>query len=203
MDLRATYNRIAQNWHQDHNSDDWWVEGLDKYISLLHPGAFVLDVGCASGLKSKYLVKKGFRVLGIDFAENLIAIARKEVPEAEFRVLDIRDIEALERQFDGIFIQAVLLRFPKDEVADILTLVLTQLKPGGLIHISVKEQKPGQAEEEVRTEDDYGYSYERFFSYFTQEEIEDILKSLNLDIVHAEVHLSGKTRWIQIIAKKL
>ena len=200
--LKDTYNRIARDWHTDHLADDWWIEHAEKFSSLLPAGASVLDVGCAGGVKSKYLAKKGFRVTGIDFSEQFIEIAKKEVPEAEFQVLDIRDIEALNRQFDGIFIQAVLLHFPKDEVAEILSFVLTQLKPGGLIHVSVKEQRPGQKAEEVRTENDYGYSYERFFSYFTSEEIEAILKSLDLDIVHSEVHPSGKTCWIQVIAKK-
>lgn len=53
---KQTYNKIAEDWHRHHSSDDWWVAGTDHLISLLPVGATALDVGCGSGVKSKYLV---------------------------------------------------------------------------------------------------------------------------------------------------
>jgi hypothetical protein len=29
MDLKSTYNKIAEDWHKNHQQDDWWVEGID------------------------------------------------------------------------------------------------------------------------------------------------------------------------------
>lgn len=202
MDLKATYNKIAEDWHRDHTPDDWWVGGIEKFISFLPAGASVLDAGCGSGIKSKYFARRGFQVTGIDFSENLIAIAKRGVPEAEFRVLDIRDTKVLNCKFDGIFLQAVLLHFPKGEVAEVISSLLVELKPQGLIHVSVKETKPGHAEEEICAEDDYGYSYERFFSYFTEKEVIVLLENAGLEVVFSEIHLSGKTRWIQVIARR-
>lgn len=176
MNLKDTYDKIAADWHRDHIADDWWVGGLEKFASLLPIGATVLDAGCAGGVKSKVFTAKGFRVTGIDFAPSFIEIAKKEVPEAEFRVLDIRDVTSLEKEFDGIFLQAVLLHFPKKEASEILSKLLSKLKPGGFIHVSVKEPREEQAEEETQTEGDYGYEYERFFSYFSQQELEAVLK---------------------------
>ncbi|MEC4815598.1 MAG: class I SAM-dependent methyltransferase [Scytonema sp. PMC 1069.18] len=46
----------------------------------------VLDLGCGSGLWAAELVHAGYRVLGIDISESMIAIARVRVPAAEFRV---------------------------------------------------------------------------------------------------------------------
>src|SRR5918997_6034113 len=48
--------------------------------------ALVVDLGCGSGLWAQELTKAGYRVLGIDISEQMIGIARKRVPEAEFRV---------------------------------------------------------------------------------------------------------------------
>lgn len=202
MDLKDTYDRIAADWHRDHSTDDWWVGGLEKFSEALPIGATVLDAGCAGGVKSKVLAEKGFRVIGIDFAPKFIEIAKKEVPGVTFRVLDIKDVSSMEEMFDGIFLQAVLLHFPKKEVLGILCGLLERLKPGGVIHISVKESREGQAEEEVQTEDDYGYEYQRFFSFFSQQELEDILKELGSDMIFSDVIQSGKTRWVQIIARK-
>jgi len=51
----------------------------------------VVDLGCGSGLWAQELAKVGYRVLGIDVSEQMIAIARKRVPEAEFRVGSLFD----------------------------------------------------------------------------------------------------------------
>lgn len=202
MNLKDTYERIAVDWHEDHQDDDWWVSGLEKFISLLPAGADVLDAGCAGGVKSKALAARGVHVIGIDFASNFIEIARKNVPEVEFRVLDIRDVSSMKENFDGIFLQAVLLHFPKKEVPSLLRGLLGRLKSGGVIHISVKESRLGQAEEEVVKEDDYGYAYERFFSFFSQQELKDILEGLGLFIVSFDVPENNSTRWLQVIARK-
>jgi SAM-dependent methyltransferase len=53
----------------------------------------VIDLGCGSGLWAQELTKAGYRVLGIDISEQMIAIARKRVPEAEFRVGSLFDAD--------------------------------------------------------------------------------------------------------------
>ena len=80
----------------------------------------VLDVGCGGGTKSKYLISRGLKVVGIDISENMINIAKTEVPEGKFIVMDLTEVGDLEDMFDGIFMQAVLLHIPKKDVPNIL-----------------------------------------------------------------------------------
>ncbi|OHA69226.1 MAG: hypothetical protein A3B24_00315 [Candidatus Wildermuthbacteria bacterium RIFCSPLOWO2_01_FULL_48_16] len=202
MNLRETYNRIAEEWHKDHQQEDWWVEGTDKFISFLKPGDSVLDVGCGGGTKYAYLVKKGLRVVGIDFSEKMIEIAKREVPEGTFLVLDLGDVDKLDYLFDGIFMQAALLHVPKKEVIGKLEKLTKKLKVGGYLYVGVKERKPEGVEEEIKTEDDYGYPYERFFSYFTTDEVESYLRKAGLEVVSSEIKPSGNTNWIQVIGRK-
>ena len=63
--------------------------GTDAFITQLPSGAHVLDVGCGSGVKSEYLIAHGFKVTGIDISDKRLDIARREVPEGEFRVLSM------------------------------------------------------------------------------------------------------------------
>ncbi len=95
MNLKATYNRIAADWHQDHQRDDWWVDGTKAFCSYLPTDTTVLDVGCGSGQKAKFLTEQGLRVTGVDFSQTMIEIARREVPAAAFQILDIRNLDAL------------------------------------------------------------------------------------------------------------
>lgn len=46
----------------------------------------IVDLGCGSGLSALEFMTAGYRVLGVDVSEALIAIARTRVPTAEFRV---------------------------------------------------------------------------------------------------------------------
>ena len=113
MNLKETYNKIAEDWHKGHKQDAWWVGGVDKFISFLRSGSLVLDVGCGTGLKSKYLINRGLKVVGIDFSEKMIETAKREVPEGEFWVMDMEEAAKLEGNFNGIFLQAALLHIKK------------------------------------------------------------------------------------------
>jgi SAM-dependent methyltransferase len=203
VNLRETYNRIAAEWHRDHQKDDWWVTGTEKFLSLLPKSGSILDVGCGGGTKARYLVDRGFKVTGIDFSEKMVEISRREVPTGRFFAMDLHDLGGgLAQTFDGVFAQAVLLHVPKSEIRNTLSLFQDKTAPGGYLYIAVKEIRPDQSEEEVRIEDDYGYEYERFFSYFTLPELETHFATLGIEVVWSEVTPSGKSRWIQLIGRK-
>jgi SAM-dependent methyltransferase len=48
-------------------------------------GGPVVDLGCGSGIWARELCNAGYDVLGVDLSADMIALARKRVPEAEFR----------------------------------------------------------------------------------------------------------------------
>ncbi|MDP3963266.1 MAG: class I SAM-dependent methyltransferase [bacterium] len=203
MDLKATYNRIAEEWHRTHRTDSWWRPDTDAFISYLPKGAAVLDVGCGGGVKSKYLADAQLNVFGIDISDAMIVIARRQAPKAIFNVLDMRDVSRLERMFDGVFVQAALLHIPKREAIETLQKLVDVLKPGGYIYIAVKEQKSEGPEEEVKREEEYGYSYERFFSYFTADEVKRYLLSVGVEVAREDITVEPHVRWIQVIGKKI
>lgn len=200
MELRDTYNRIAEDWSKDHKDDDWWVEATNHFVSLLPPGGRVLDVGCGAGIKTRYLVSKGLKVLGIDFSEKFVEIAQREVSTAEFRLLDMRNVEELGESFDGVFAQASLLHIPRAEVGEMVARLASVLKPAGYLYIAVKGVN--EKEEDVVQENDYGYEYERFFSFHRMGELEEHVKKADLEVVYVNTTTVGKTNWLQIIAKK-
>ena len=49
-------------------------------------GTRYLDAGCGAGLAAQMASARGAHVSGIDAAENLLAIARRRVPQGDFRV---------------------------------------------------------------------------------------------------------------------
>lgn len=201
-DTRDTYNRIALDWHNDHMQDTWSIDATESFSKLLPSGSRVLDVGCAGGLKSRVLVKNGLHVVGIDTSEVFIEIAKREVPEGDFRVMDMRDMSSLDGEFDGIFILASLLHIPKSDVHRVLAGLMKKLKIGGYVYVAVKERRPDQPEEEIVVENDYGYHYERFFSFYTIPELQADFEAVGLDVQSIKNIPFGKTNWIHVVGLK-
>lgn len=203
MNLKETYNKIAEDWHRTHQADDWWISGTEHFCALLPKRSLVLDVGCGGGVKSKYLIEKGMTVVGADLSENMVSIAKREVPQARFVALDARDIDTLPETFDGIFAQAVLLHIPKKEIVSLLKKFRGKIKEGGYLYVAVKEQRADKSEEEIKEMDDYGYPYELFFSYFMQSEMEQYFSDAGFEIISSTVIPSGRIKWIQIVGRNL
>ena len=201
MDLKATYNKIAEDWFKDHHDDTWWQEGTEKFLAELPKGASILDVGCGAGVKSRYLIDKGFNVTGIDFSEKMIEIARRESPGIPFEVVDVYEIEKYPKTFDGVFAQAVLLHVPKNRIREVLEKLKDKINPNGLLYIAVKGMRDDGVEEAIKREDDYGYEYERFFSFFNIPELENYLKELDMEIVWKTNTISGRADWLQIVGR--
>src|SRR5438552_18552520 len=64
---------------------------IDRYVPR---HGFIVDLGCGHGLFANLLVESspGRRVLGIDFDERKIAVARSTVDERESLRFDVGDI---------------------------------------------------------------------------------------------------------------
>ena len=112
------------------------VENQARWAGL-RPGMRVADLGCGSG-KTSYLLnrltKPNGRTVGIDFAEQRVAYARKHYTDSgiEFLRKDIREpIDDL-GMFDFIWIRFVLEYYRLNSF-DILNNVIKILKPGGII----------------------------------------------------------------------
>ena len=64
---------------------------IDKLVlQTIPPKARILDVCCGTGQLASALVKRGYRVTGVDGSKEMIRIARRNAPKATFHVEDAR-----------------------------------------------------------------------------------------------------------------
>ncbi|NER79316.1 MAG: class I SAM-dependent methyltransferase [Leptolyngbya sp. SIO1D8] len=57
------------------------------------PEGWIVDFGCGSGWSAEAFVQAGYRVLGVDSSAALIAIARDRVPQADFQVGSMYEVD--------------------------------------------------------------------------------------------------------------
>jgi SAM-dependent methyltransferase len=202
MHLRDTYDAIAERWHEAACSAVKHRPGLEVLIRDVSSGARVLDVGCGTGLVARQLVLAGMHVTGIDFSEGMLQIARRECPEGRFLQMDLANIAEMDEVFDVVCAVAVLLHRPRAELVATLRVFGEKLTEKGRLYVAVKEKRPDRGDEEVVTEDHLGTRIERFFSFYTREEIEEAFTQAGFDVLFSDVVPSGRARWIEVVGRK-
>ncbi|ELP67206.1 class I SAM-dependent methyltransferase [Streptomyces turgidiscabies] len=108
------------------------VAALDWLIERLPSGARTLDVGSGTGQPTAAaLVAAGHTVLGVDVSPVMVELAVRQVPEAEFRCGDIRELPLEADSFDGVCVFFSLLQMTRAEQAALMRRLALALRPGG------------------------------------------------------------------------
>lgn len=156
------------------------LELLNAFVASLPQGTRVLDAGCAAGRDSSIMKKLGFSPVGVDLSEGLLAQARKRHPDIDFVQGDFLHLPFEDDHFLGVWAHASLLHFETiEEVSKALEEFLRVLKPGGLLQLFVKEP-PGTEKFSVVSDSLSGH--DRFFQWFTVDEVRDLLEKAGYTI---------------------
>src|SRR5438309_1754506 len=84
-----------------HEFHDEVMPALEKLVLKRLPRqASILDVCCGDGRVTRALMRRGYRVTGLDGSEGMLSYARKRVPKAELLLLDAREFQ-LPARFDA------------------------------------------------------------------------------------------------------
>jgi len=102
-------------------------------------GDSILDAGCGPGQYAARFAGEGYSALGIDLDVEMIRLARRLAGDCPFRVLDLRDIDTLERSFDLIFcIGNTMAHLPGRDFKQCVEAVYARLNPGGIWVIQMR-----------------------------------------------------------------
>ncbi len=107
---------------------------LEHLKPYLRNGIAAADVGCNNGNLSLYMAKRGCRVLGIDYARNVIEGAKASadfyhIGNAEFKAMDFVKEWNKTDEFDFVFCCNVLEHVREDR--EFVVKFYQMLKPGG------------------------------------------------------------------------
>lgn len=103
-----------------------------QVLDLLNPqfGEKILDLGCGSGQLTNQIKERGANVIGIDNSKEMIAAAKANFPDIDFRVMDAADF-SFDFEFEAIFSNAAFHWFENPEKA--VESMYRNLKSGGRI----------------------------------------------------------------------
>ena len=133
---------------------------LTAFLALVLPGAVILELGCGAGGDTAEMLARGVDVRPTDGSPELAAVASKRLGRSVETLL-FHELDAVEA-YDGVWANACLLHVPRDDLANILSLIWRALKPGGAFFASYKEGDAGGRD-----------TLNRYYNYPTPEWLRD------------------------------
>lgn len=123
------FDKIARDYDR---MNHLMTAGLDRRwrksaVQGLH--GKVLDVACGTGDMAVELLRQGCSVTGVDLSKEMMAIAKRKAPQAEYRLADVERLPFGDASFDAVTCAFGVRNFVHLEQG--LSEMLRVLKPGG------------------------------------------------------------------------
>lgn len=174
------YDRYADVYDQE--VVDFWERFPAEFLQAFQeqaPGNRVLNLGSGSGRDAVLLRQLGFEVTCVDASAAMVDMTRKlgfTSVKADFRALDFGP-----ESFDGVWAYTSLIHIPKEQAASVLRYLHSVLVAGGALAFgAIKGDHEGMVERSSMPGE------ERYFKYYTDDEIREMAAEAGFDFVYAE-----------------
>lgn len=201
------FNKYASSYQEQYMSVDLYEASLNEFCkNIPKKNATILDVGCGPGNVTQYLLKQrsDFNILGIDFAPNMISLAKKNNPTASFKVMDAKSISDLNKKYQGIVCAFLLPYLSKENTIKLIEVMTQLLNKDGVLYISTMEDinSNSKLQSTSQNKDD-----QLFINYHEIGYITEAIKENGLTIVFSTLQefpqkQGKKTTDLIIVAKK-
>jgi len=162
-----TWNKLAKAYQDKFMDISDYKDSLDHFISILETGSKVLEAGCGPGNITSYLysARPDLEIMAIDFAPSMIGLAKMNVPQAEFLVMDCRDVNDIDKKFEAIVCGFCIPYLNLDDCKAFIKNISSKLEERGFIYISWIEDDHARSGFEVGSTGDgtYVYYYDEAF----------------------------------------
>jgi ubiquinone/menaquinone biosynthesis C-methylase UbiE len=174
------YNDTAESFAERFMDLKLYRKNLAHFIDFLSPGSSVLDLGCGPGNIARLLVdsKREFKVCGIDLSAAMVKLAAGNVPEASFRVGDIRWLDKRPGEYDAVVASFCLPHLTDEEAGDLIKNIGYVLKAGGFLYLSCMEGEKSGFEYTSFSPD-----RELFFNYYSESFVRKMLHHGGLKVI--------------------
>ncbi|HYV06942.1 MAG TPA: class I SAM-dependent methyltransferase [Blastocatellia bacterium] len=204
--MQTPYDYIAEKWHSNGRDQAYINRALayvDKILEGVPPRAKVLDLGCGTGYPiAQHIVQQGYQVVGVDESEEMLKIAKRLVPEADFIQSDMVAVK-----FDDRFAAAVawdsVFHVERKHHASVYQNICRSLEPGARLLLSVGASDPSAAAgagAEGFTSEMFGHNF--FYSGYEPGIARQLLEDAGFEIELWELDDPSSLGHIAVIARK-
>jgi len=153
--------------------------------NIIKEGMKVLDLGCGTGITTKYIAELGAKVTGVDLSPKLIEFAKEnsDHKNAEYLVGDITIVDLGKKKFDAICLIDIMEHIPIEKIPKLIENIERYSHKNTIIYLNIpdarlqswmKKNKPGRLQII-----DEGYSITNILDWF---------KSIDFEVINIKVY---------------
>lgn len=174
---------------------------IKKSFSSLPEHAKVFEIGSGEGFNAKFMKGLGFEVTASDTANAFIEATQKQgVNTIHFDVLN----DTFPEKYSGVFCWRVFVHFTSKDVLKTLQKVYDNLEENGVFIFNAINRETKDIDEEwVDFPGEYHMGVERYYHYFKEDELNDIIAQTEFKIL--DFHKEGgsnSNKWLVYVLKK-
>lgn len=190
-----TYNQMAAEY--DEETIDFWEKFPRTFLNqfIAASGVRILNVGSGPGRDGLLLQKAGKDVVCLDASEEMVRISSERGLTSV--VGDFMRLSFPDTSFDGVWAYTSLLHVAKDDIGTALEEIKRTLNEGGVLGLGLIE---GEGELYRQSS---GMSLPRLFSYYSKEEIENLVQGYGFELVYFEAFKPGSKEYLNFIFRKI
>lgn len=200
----SIFDKLADSYQCKFMDVSLYTEGFRDFLSHVPSRSQLLDLACGPGNVAKYVFEQRIDIhyyLGCDLAPNMVELAQKNNPQADFKVLDIRQCQTIQHTFAGILLCFAIPYLSKLETMDCITKCCHLLDDQGVMYISTMEDSHDKSSYQKSSSGD-----EIYVNYHEASYLIDTLKHAGMKIIREErkryQHNGKATCDLILIAKK-
>jgi SAM-dependent methyltransferase len=198
-------------WNRVYRRQEFWPSKkrnwLEAYESMLVSPAFILDMGCGTGISTEFFVSRGHSVIAVDISDVALEHLREKLPRVETRALDFTlGLPWQEGTFHAVIADLCLHYFDADTTKGVVQEIFRVLKYDGILLArvnSVKDTNFGYGKGEL-VEPDYFLIDGHYKRFFDRDSIKEIFGPFDL-VVATEDRIDtghGEKQLFEIVARK-
>jgi SAM-dependent methyltransferase len=197
---RNSYNTIAASWDAARST---FSDAEQRLVTLFLEGITVpdpiLDLGCGTGRPiGEYLLRRGYALVGVDQAVDMLQFARTRFPEATWIESSIEGFQTT-MVFAGIVCWDALFHIERSFHEGILRRMAIMLRPNGTIMLTV-----GGSAQPAFTDTMFDQPF--FYDSHPPEIVVDLLEQIGFQIIAAEFlnkPTSGRDKGRYVVVARL
>jgi 2-polyprenyl-3-methyl-5-hydroxy-6-metoxy-1,4-benzoquinol methylase len=183
---KKTWNKYAKEYQDKFMDMDLYYDTYDLFCTLIEKkNAEVFEIACGPGNITRYLLTKrpDFNILGIDLASNMIDLAKINNPEADFQLMDCREIGKVDKKYDAIMCGFCLPYLSREESEKLISDVSGLLKLNGVLYLSTMEDDNDKSGFEGSS---FGGEEKMYINYHQADYLTKALKKNGFEIINLQ-----------------
>lgn len=142
--VKNYYDNFLEHLKHDHIRENPRHTKIKNDLAyIIKTGMNVLDLGCGTGITTRYIAGLGAKVIGVDLSPKLIEFAKVNSAHenAEYFVGDITKVNLGKKKFDVICLVDVMEHIPREKIMDLINNIERYTHKDTVVYLNIPDAR--------------------------------------------------------------